>query len=51
MRTVLILFLTLLSAGTFAQTSQPTAHVQKIGYADWELFLVRCRNTSRLKVQ
>ena len=36
MRTVLILFLTLLSAGTFAQTSQPTAHVQKIGYADWE---------------
>ena len=36
MRTVLILFLTLLSAGTFAQTTQPSTHVQKIGYADWE---------------
>jgi outer membrane protein len=33
----MILFLTLLSAGTIAQTAtQPTGTVQKIGYADWE---------------
>ncbi len=36
MRTVLILFLTLFSAGTFAQTTLPATHVQKIGYAEWE---------------
>ena len=36
MRTVLILFLTLFSAGTFAQATQPATQVQKIGYADWE---------------
>ena len=36
MRTVLIFFLMLLSVATFAQTIQPTTHIQKMGYADWE---------------
>src|SRR5258708_40032238 len=36
MRTALILFLTLLSARTFAQTTDPAGTVQKIGYADWD---------------
>jgi outer membrane protein len=34
MRTVLILLLTIFSAGAFAQTQTPV--VQKIGYADWD---------------
>ncbi len=38
MRTVLILFLALLSAGTIAQTPQ-TGHVQKIGYVDMDSIL------------
>lgn len=36
MRTVLIFFLTLIAAGTSAQTTQPAPIVQKIGYADWD---------------
>jgi outer membrane protein len=37
MRAVFILLLTLISAGTFAQTTtQPAPVVQKIGYADWD---------------
>jgi outer membrane protein len=33
MKTVLVLFFTILTAGAFAQTDE---HVQKLGYADWE---------------
>ena len=36
MRTVLIFFFMLLSVATFSQTTQPTTHTQKMGYADWE---------------